>query len=358
MSQGLSDPRPPDDAPRAELPGVTHAVPLDQPGSVAQIVQRLFPAYQVEGGRVHLAGCTLEERLFLRLRCRFNGHVVDLYSDAEGNQLEPESVGTLGLDSIRPAAGPSPGGAAMLSRFLDCFLPRLQERFPAGAELTLCSAMAVWCKFVQGKLRFSIGEHSTDLAFSGWARSLRPPPYVCPHTGQETFRLGLTDDGRIAAAEQIACCAETGRRALLNETVVCSATGKRVMAELAQKCPVTGEAVLTTAMVPCGMCGQLVSPRCVKRDRCAACRAMRLVSKADPRMARLLHEHPDFDRWGGWRIVETSAVYVLTASGWLRRLLVVVDKESLEIRLLGTGMRFSHDWELVRPEQYAFVLRE
>jgi len=126
MSIGQPDRRSPDAVPRAESPSVSHAVPVDRPDSVTQIVQRLFPAYRVEGGRVHLAGCTLDSRLFLRIRCRINGHVVDLYSDAEGNQLEPELVGTLGLDSTRPVAGPSPGGAAVLARFLASSLPRLQ----------------------------------------------------------------------------------------------------------------------------------------------------------------------------------------------------------------------------------------
>jgi hypothetical protein len=55
---------------------------------------------------------------------------------------------------------------------------------------------------------------------------------------------------------------------------------------------------------------------------------------------------------------ETSRVYVLVATGWLKRLLVVVDKETLELRHMATGSRLSHRWAAVEPAQFAYVLRE
>ena len=55
---------------------------------------------------------------------------------------------------------------------------------------------------------------------------------------------------------------------------------------------------------------------------------------------------------------ETARVYVLVATGWLRRLLVVVDKETLELRHVATGSRLSHRWVEVEPAQFAYVLRE
>jgi hypothetical protein len=85
---------------------------------------------------------------------------------------------------------------------------------------------------------------------------------------------------------------------------------------------------------------------------------MKSVKKADPRMARVLHEHPALDRWRHWRISETSRVYVLVARGLLRRLLIVVDKETLELRHLATGSRLSGGWTIVEPDQYAYALRE
>ena len=75
-------------------------------------------------------------------------------------------------------------------------------------------------------------------------------------------------------------------------------------------------------------------------------------------MARILHEHPALDRWRRWRMSETSRVYVLVATGWLKRLLVVVDKETLELRHMATGSRLSHRWTAIEPTQFAYVLRE
>jgi hypothetical protein len=76
------------------------------------------------------------------------------------------------------------------------------------------------------------------------------------------------------------------------------------------------------------------------------------VSKADPRMAHVLHEHPWLDRRGRWRISETEAVYILTASSWLKRLLVVLDKETLKIQHVATANRFFGGWMAVDSARY------
>jgi len=216
----------------------------------------------------------------------------------------------------------------------------------------------LWCKYAEGKLRFTVDEHTADLAFDGWARSLAAPAFVCPHTGQSTFHLAATDDGRIVPADQIEVCAETGRRMLAGDLVTCSVTGGRVRAELVKTCPICSQPVLRSKMVKCHTCRQRVSPAVIERRVCSACRQLRPVTKADPRMARLLDEHPPLDRWRGWRLAETGTVYILTAAGWLKRLLLVVDKESLEIKVLATGSRLARGWQIIRPLQYRYVLRE
>ena len=128
--------------------------------------------------------------------------------------------------------------------------------------------------------------------------------------------------------------------------------------ELTEACPVSGRRLLRTEMVRCRCCQQRVSPQVLERSQCLACRRLKAVKKADPRMARVLHEHPALDRWRRWRISETSRVYVLVATGWLKRLLVVVDKESLDLRHMATGSRLSPRWTVVEPTQYGYVLRE
>jgi len=247
---------------------------------------------------------------------------------------------------------------AAWASFLGVTLPLVEQRLAAQGQAPPSTITVLWCKFAEGKLRFTIGDRSTDLPFSGWARTLRPPPFVCPHTGVRTFHLARTDDGRIAASEQILRCEVSGRRALRSEMAVCAMTGKTVLAELTRTCSVTGARVLAADMATCAMCGQQVSPTAIRKDRCSACRGLRPVGKADPRMARVLHEHPALDRWGGWRISETAAVYILTANGWIKRLLVVVDKDSLELKLLARGNRFLPHWDYVEPQQHGFVLRE
>ena len=47
-----------------------------------------------------------------------------------------------------------------------------EERLPGGAEAELVAATAVWCRYVEGKLRFTIGAAWIDVPFSGWTRSL------------------------------------------------------------------------------------------------------------------------------------------------------------------------------------------
>jgi len=337
---------------------VIHVAPADQPTGVHQITERLFPAYTVEGGSVRLAGCLLEDRVFVRLEFRQGDRSVEVIVDDRGEQVDPQFVDTLGMtETIRLETPPELMGPD-IRRLVEAGTRLVEEQFAEGDQPILVATTVVWCKFAEGKLRFTIAEQGTELPFAGWARLLEPPPFVCPYTGRRTFHLAATDDGRIAAADRIEVCSETGRRVLADDLVTCSVTGRRALPESMATCPVSEEYVLGEAMVACGTCRQLVSPKVVERNECAACRRLESVGKADPRMARLLDEHPLLDRWRRWRISETATSYLLTASGWLRQLLVVVDKDSLELKLLATGNRFFAGWNVVEPSQYEYVLRE
>jgi hypothetical protein len=337
---------------------VTHAVPADQPEGVAQVAQRLFPAYCVDGGRIHLAGCTLDERLYARLRYQAGETVVGIFVDSDGQELSATEADALGLVDVAPVPKPPPTASIALARFIAHVVPGLERRTVNNQHGELVSVTLVWCKFAEGKLRFTIGEESVDLPFADWARTLQPPPYACPFTGARTFHLAATDDGRIVPVEQLVACDETGRRTLASDLVECTVTGKHVMPELTRYCPVTGKAVLSSALIACEMCGQEVSPATLTKGRCGACRSLRPVDKADPRMARLLDVHPALDQWSGWRVAETATCCIFTAAGWVQLLLVVVDRETLEVKRLATGSRLTSDWQLVNPEQYPFVLHE
>jgi hypothetical protein len=332
---------------------VTHAVPADQPHSVHQIAERLFPAYTVEGGAMHLAGCLLDDRLFLRVAPPAGPASASLYLDSAGRPVEAALIEQLGLEQLATVARPPRRCDAELAAVV-----AVADRLLPQAADSPNPYTAIWAKYANGTLRFTIDERSVDLPFDGWARTLAPPPYPCPYTGVATFHLAATDDGRIAAAEQIASCAESGRRVLINELIPCSATGKRVLSDLIVLCPVTAQRLLSTATIACQACRQNVAPAALERGVCVACRSLAAIDKDDPRMARLLHEHPEWERWGSWKLAETATVYILSAARWLKRVLLVVDRQTLELRTLAVGYRFLSGWETVPAEQQSLVLSE
>ncbi len=337
---------------------LTHLAPADQPHSVHQIADRLFPAYTVDNGCVHLAGCTLEDRLFIRLEFRHAGQPLQVYVDADAAPVPSELVEALGMTELCELPRPPGPFEPDVERLIRAASRLAAQQCSPGGPPQLLAAAALWCKFAEGKLRFEVGPCSVDLPFADWSRTLRPPPFHCPHTSLSTFHLAATDDGRMVAAQRIEVCEETGRRVLTTDLQTCSATGCRALPELIHTCPVTGQRVLKKVMVACVTCQQAVSPNAIRQGQCAACRALRPVAKADPRMARLLDEHPPLDRWRSWKISETSTVYILAATGWFNRLLVVADKDSLELKVVATGNRFSAGWNLVEPSRYDYVLRE
>ena len=346
-------------------PAILHVAPANQPTSVAEIAEILFPAYTVDDGRVSLAGCALEDRLVLELTYEHAGQTLEIYLNSDGKEVDVRPghpVVGVGQDremEFVSLPGPPERLSADMERLMAAGKRFAEERLPAGVSSPdLVGCRAVWCKYVEGKLRFTIAAASLELPFSGWTQTLCPPPVICPHTGASTFHLAATDDGRIAAAERIETCAETGRRLVSTELVRCAVTGRRVSPELTEACPISGRRLLRRELVQCVSCRQRVSPQVVERNQCQACRRLKAVAKADPRMARLLHEHPSLDRWRDWRMSETSRVYVLVATGWLKRLLVVLDKETLELRHMATGGRLLSRWTEVEPAQFAYVLKE
>ena len=64
----------------------------------------------------------------------------------------------------------------------------------------------------------------------------------------------------------------------------------------------------------------------------------------------LIGEFPRLSRWSSWRIGESDKVFVMTAGALLRRLLVVVCKETMEPIRLATGLRWVGGWSEVTDE--------
>jgi hypothetical protein len=206
-------------------------------------------------------------------------------------------------------------------------------------------------------LQFAVGAATASLPFSSWAALLRPRSFVGRHSGVATFHLAATDDGRIDAAEQILACQHSGRRVLRQDLVTCSVTGKHVLADFTETCPVSGRPALRQEFVACSCCRQRVSKAVLAEGVCAACRDLTKVSKDDPRIAWILGEHAGLDRWSRWQLAETRTTYVAQASRLLKRLLLVVDKETLAVHRLATANRIATAWIDANDAEQAELLK-
>ena len=347
-SKSFDDTQP--DAGPSEL---DHRRPVDGPIAVNAIADKLFAAYQVDGGQVHLGGCHLEDRPFLRI-CFHNQDATDgaeeFYVAADGSSVRPELISQLGLTSTTPIDDLPPrvqphdlevmkaAGRRMASQ-------RFHEGDPSASVGEPTATELIWVKHASGRLQFTIGEHSESLNFAGWAGLVEPQPYRCRYSGASTFHLAATDDGRIVAADQIAVCDRTGCRTLQSDLVTCSVSGARVLPQFVETCPVSGKPALKDCFEVCDVCRQRVSSAVVEAGICHACRSMSPVKKDDPRLIWILGEHAGLDRWQRWRLAETQQVYIAEASSWWRRLLLVVDTETLDVRHIAARGRLATKWE-------------
>lgn len=348
--------------------GILHAAPVGQPVSVHELTGALFSAYEVAGGAVRLVGCTLHDQPFVRLTLLVTGgqpgngpQVVHRFFTTQGEPVIDELRRDLHLDRVGPFSGhPPKTSPGEIGDWIAAARKTLERDSAAVGEVQ--AATIVWCKHAAGKLSFEIGENSVETTFRGLAQliadgKIEPPAYECPQTGVGSHRLAATDDGRITAAEAIGVCSQSGKRVFATELETCAATQAVALSEYLVECPVSGSRVLRSALVECPTCGQLVSPAVMDAASCSACRSLTAVSKDDPRMARVLGEYPRLDAWGKWRIAETSSVYILRAGTLLRKLLAVVDKQSLEVLRLATAGRFSRTWIEAAPRQRSEMLR-
>ncbi len=341
-----------------------HARPRVQPMSVSEIAGELFPAYRVEGGQMHLAGCQLSDHPFLRLS--FAGPdegdaLRHVYVAPDGSSVADELVAQLGLDVLTPITAPLPRIDRTRLDSLRAAGRRIAvkqstSRDPLAVVVDPIAVTVLWVRHVEGRLQFAIGGAAASLVFSSWTRLLKPLPFVAKHSGAATFHLAATDDGRIDAAEHVAACQHSGRRVLQQELVSCSVSGKRVLADFTERCPVSGLPALRNEFAACSSCRQRVSKAVLAEGVCSACRTMTKVSKDDARLAWVLGEHPGLDRWSNWRLAETATVYILSAAGVLTRLLAIVDKETLLVHRLATANRFGASWVDLEPTEHAEML--
>lgn len=344
---------------------VLQAAPADQPVSIHELAPALFAFYAVDDGHVHLTGCRLEDRPFMRLSYLDHAdtapadQLMECFASSDGRLLDPAACRELQLIHLTPLDGTLRRlDKSVLQQWIEVADRKCRQQM-ASAAYTLIAATIIWCKFAVGKLSFSAQSASAELEFSGWARLIRDgvavlPPYKCPWTGEQSYHLAATDDGRITVASAIATCAQSGQRVLKSELEQCAVSGQQVLAEYLYPCPITGQRVLRQHLATCAMCGEQVCTHAVARGICAACRHLHPVSRDDPIMARILGTYPKLEGSRSWKMSETDTVYVLVGTQLWSRLLVVFSKETLEPLRVATAGRLSRRWndmtELQRSE--------
>ncbi|PHS04976.1 MAG: hypothetical protein COA78_15880, partial [Blastopirellula sp.] len=257
---------------RPELP---HLAPRDQPQGIPQLTEALFALYQVTGGKVQLGGYHIEDRPVLRVtRLSIDPKQPDCqhhYFWENNKRLSTEEIEELGLGSADPVE-------LHLSKVqkdqTDSLKQNHSQISSSDSEQTLSVATVLWCKHVSGKIDLCVEESCVGVPFSAWARPLANgqqtmPPYVCPYTGQQSYQIASTDDGKITVAEAIEQCEQSGKRLLKTELQTCCVSNQRVSQKLLITCASSGDFLLTEHAVSCDLCQQLVAPGQIRMHRCS-----------------------------------------------------------------------------------------
>lgn len=328
------------------------ARPATQPEAVHELTERLFTPYEMDGGRVHLAGCQLVDVPFLRistLAADDPSQVEHRLTTIEGNEVPEELREKLDLANLVPQHGPS--AIATEPPLAQAVAQLLQSAAPEG----VVAVTVVVAKRAEGKLQFQFGAKSITIDFDDWAATLEAPPYCCRLTGRSTYHLATTDDGRIAAAEGIASCEVSGKRLLASELVTCIATGKRVDPTLTLKCPVSGEPALASEFATCSLCRQEVSQAVLDATLCRACRHLEKAARDDAAVADLLARAPKLKRFRQIRTASTNEVTIVEGVGLWKHLLVVVGQADGQVRQVATRTPAT-TWTHLPEERWAAEL--
>ncbi len=333
------------------------ARPLNRPLALHEITPQLFDAYTIEGGQMHVAGCRISDRMFAI--CSFVGNSPDAQVrqtvvDSEGRPVESELVERLGLLESGPCGIHPP---RMTQHDAIDTVDHARHAARQLRELgDLHSVVIVLSRWATGAVEFEVADTTTRVEFADWAAQLTPPPIVGPQTGMPSYHLATTHDGRLAAIEQLANSDETGHRLLKSELTNCASTGKLVERKLCIECPVTGELSLKSAFAKCETCQQTVSRATLVTGECGCCRGRSAASKAESPLSDLLQKFPLLANHRRFKLGQSRDVYVLEAIGMWQRLLVVVDRTSLDPLHIATGTPFTRQWNGRGKSEWAKLL--
>lgn len=333
---------------------VLHLSPVDQAVRVTEISDKILSAYEIDNGQKRLAGCTIEDRPILRLTYLNDGELDDLHYLADGRPVDDDLANQLKLDQVLPHERQREWGT--IDDVVYRWIESARSQIDKPGFLT---ASMVWCKYALGKVEMSVDSAdggSVQVAFEGWTTlladgTLMAPPYVCPDSGIESYHLGTDDEGHVTAVEALARCADTGRCLLATRMTTCPDTSITALDQFFEQCAATGERVHHSAMSDCSICRQNVRINQLYHQTCPTCRSLKSVRKVDPAIARILGEYPQLDRWKKWRLSEGKSCCVLVGSKLFQRVLLVMDREDLEVLRAARGSLFSRTWTDVEFEE-------
>jgi hypothetical protein len=321
---------------------LAHYLPANQPSNIRRIVDRLFPSYRLDGGHLHLAGCSLEFFPVIRFGCWKNGKREEVYLDRHGRNIQPDLIEALEVHATVPLSKPPETMEEVVADLRSQALAMLELDKHSRGEL---DEAVIWAVFARGKIELSFRDSSDresphQLDFSDWAVRLHAPPFRSPYSGHLTYHVAMTDSGAIAAADEIGICESTGQRVLKSELVQCSATGKQVLQAMTSPCAVSGKPVLRSKLVMCPQCHQWVSPRRMRWKKCEACQRLERADVSSEPIAHLLQRYPRLSDWQRWYLSETYDSFLCLATRGLQRVFLVLDRESFEVKHALTGSRF------------------
>jgi hypothetical protein len=333
------------------------ARPLDRPLALHEITPQLFQAYTVDGGQMHVAGCRIEDRVFVVCSVPDSDDPTRIWQyvvDDQGHKIAEPLVERLGL----LATGPCGGHPPRVSRDQLQHAQQLAQAAVSLAEVErpLHSAVIVLPRWASGAVEFELGDERARVEFADWAADLSPPAICGPQTGVATYHLAATSDGRLAAFEQLAVSDVTGHRLLKHELVTCASTGQLVEPELTRHCPVSGQASLDSAFAVCDTCGESVSRVALAGGTCRCCRELAPLVRDSTQLAELLRQFPRLAKFRNLKTGQSERVVVIQATGLWQRLLVVTDRETAQPVRVATATALSRSWNVANRSDWPRLL--
>jgi len=337
-----------------------HSAPLRQPVSLHELEPLIVSQFTLDGVTAKITDFRLQDRPLMRLTFSATGDVLrHRYFDGEGAEISGERLSVMQIEDLAPQV-------KWTSRLSDGRLSEWIDRCLKSAEsdsADCLAAVVVWCKWAQGRVTFSARRQSVSHPFADWAQSLvsqqhGAPAYACPLSELSSYHLAVDDQGRILPAEGIGVCSVSGKRVLQSELRRCEASGAMALPEHLETCPLSDRSVLSSQMLKCRATGLRVFQQATRAGVCEPCSQMQTLDSEDARIARLLDRYPPLTAWNNWRGAESGRLFFATAHRSLKKLLLVVNTESMETLGAGTGMRWGPGWKPVPADQCASIFSE